>query len=381
MKLHHFTIGVMALALTVSCVNDKESKTTSNATQEQKSDAKSHSDEIIIRAEQAKNIGLAVKTIKPASYYGSIPVGGKIVEASGDERTVVASTSGIVSLNRQLTEGTRLNKGVAVMNISANNLQGGSPTRNARIAFETAKKDYERATKMVDDNIISKKEFNAIKAQYEAALVAYKALPDDGKGGVSIVAPISGYVKSCNVKDGDYVTVGQPMLSITQNKRLYLRAELPEKYYDMLEIISSATFKPSYSDTVYDLNKLNGRIVAVGKTTTASPGYIPITFEFNNAKGIMPGAFAEIWLQTSAGKEALAVPVSAITEEQGAYFVYIKTDASCYKKQEVKIGMTNGELTEIIDGLKGGEQVVTEGAVNVKLAASSNAIPAHNHNH
>lgn len=234
---------------------------------------------------------------------------------------------------------------------------------------------------MVDDNIISKKEFNAIKAQYEAALVAYKALPDDGKGGVSIVAPISGYVKSCNVKDGDYVTVGQPMLSITQNKRLYLRAELPEKYYDMLEIISSATFKPSYSDTVYDLNKLNGRIVAVGKTTTASPGYIPITFEFNNAKGMMPGAFAEIWLQTSAGKEALAVPVSAITEEQGAYFVYIKTDASCYKKQEVKIGMTNGELTEIVDGLKGGEQVVTEGAVNVKLAASRNAIPAHNHNH
>ena len=79
MKLHHFTIGVMALALTVSCVNDNESKTTSNATQEQKSDAKSHSDEIIISAEQAKNIGLAVKTIKPASYYGSIPVGGKIV--------------------------------------------------------------------------------------------------------------------------------------------------------------------------------------------------------------------------------------------------------------------------------------------------------------
>ena len=51
-------------------------------------------------------------------------------------------------------------------------------------------------------------------------------------------------------------------------------------------------------------------------------------------------------------------------------------------KREVKIGQTDGVRTEILSGLKAGECIVTEGAYQVKLAASSSAIPeGHNHNH
>ena len=41
----------------------------------------------------------------------------------------------------------------------------------------------------------------------------------------------------------------------------------------------------------------------------------------------------------------------------------------------------NGERIEITDGLKPGETVVTKGAIHVKLASASNAIPAHTHSH
>ena len=75
------------------------------------------------------------------------------------------------------------------------------------------------------------------------------------------------------------------------------------------------------------------------------------------------------------------MPVSALTEEQGAYFVYLKLDESCYRKQEVRPGESNGARTEILSGLNPGDEVVTEGAYNVKLASASNVIPAHTHNH
>ena len=75
------------------------------------------------------------------------------------------------------------------------------------------------------------------------------------------------------------------------------------------------------------------------------------------------------------------VPVSALTEEQGAYFVYVRMCEESYRKQPVSLGLSDGNRVEIVSGLEGGEQVVTEGAIYVKLASASNAIPAHTHNH
>lgn len=381
MKLKFFIAGALALTVFASCGNGAGGGSATDTASQAAKDTMSHSDEIIISSEKAKAMELATETVKSRPFCGIIPVGGKIIEASGDETTLVASTSGVVDFSRQLTDGTRLSKGSPVMAITASHLQGGSPAGNAKIAYDAARKDYERAAKMIKDNIISKKEFNAIKAQYESARNAYTATPDNGSGGVTIVAPISGYVKACNVKDGDYVSVGQPLLSITQNRRLYLRADLPQRYYESLGSISSAKFKPSYSDRVYDISQLNGKLVATGKSSTSTPGYIPVTFVFNNTGGIVPGAYTDIWLLTAADRQALTLPLTAITEEQGSHFVYIKTDATCYKKQEVRVGDSDGSRIEITSGIKEGDKVVTKGTVNVKLAAASTAIPAHTHNH
>ena len=118
------------------------------------------------------------------------------------------------------------------------------------------------------------------------------------------------------------------------------------------------------------------------------------------------------------------MPNSALTEEQGLYYVYVKLHADheheheahehehenhnheahehethnheghnheahkhegeegIFEKREVKIGQTDGSRTEIVGGLKAGETVVSKGAYQVKLAASSSVIPeGHNHNH
>ena len=53
----------------------------------------------------------------------------------------------------------------------------------------------------------------------------------------------------------------------------------------------------------------------------------------------------------------------------------------CYAKREVRTGAGNGERIEITGGLKPEENVVTKGAIHVKLASASNAIPAHTHSH
>lgn len=340
-----------------------------------------NSGEIVISKDKAKQIGLVTETPRKGGFKASIPVGGRIMEASGDERTVVATMSGVVRFASPITEGSLINSGKALLSLSAGHIQGGSPAETALASYKAAEAEYIRAKELVKDKIISEKEFNSIKATYETAKIAYKATPANRQGGTTVTAPIGGYIKNCSVKDGDYVSAGQPLLTITQNRRLYLKADVPERYYKELPQVASAKFKTSCSDNVYDISVLGGKLVATGRSSSDTPGYVTVTFAFDNRGDFLPGSFAEVWLLTNNKDNALTLPVSAITEEQGAFFVYVQDDPTCYVKRSVKLGMTDGERVEILSGVSQKERVVTRGAVNVKVAGASGTIPAHTHNH
>lgn len=341
-----------------------------------------HSDEIILTPEKAKAAGVMVETVTPGTFREVIPTSGQVLAALGDENTLVAATAGVVSFSRTVTEGMSVGRDVELLSVSAENLQDGDPVKRARIAYERAKGEYERAEKLIGERIVSEKEFNVLKENYENARIAYEALsPSKAGKGVAVKSPMAGYVKACFVKEGDYVTVGQPLLSVTQTRRLMLRAEVSERYYSRLHNIASANFQTPYDDKVYSLADLKGRLLSFGKSSDGTSYYVPVTFEFDNRGDVIPGSFVEVYLLASERQNVLSVPVSALTEEQGLYFIYCQIDEECYRKQEVTVGANDGKRVEILSGLKGGEKVVTQGAIHVKLASASTAIPGHTHNH
>ncbi len=339
-------------------------------------------DEIILTPSQAEAAGVRCSEVTPGEFNSVVKTGGRILTASGDESTVVAPAAGIVSMKKGYTEGMAVGKGAPVMTVSSAKLPEGETSRRNEIAYAQAKADFERAEKLKADNLITDKDYEAAKAEYERTKLAYEAI--GGKvstSGVTVTAPTGGYIKECLVRDGDFVEVGQPVMRLTQNRRLFLRADVSERDYGCIGSIASAKFKPSYSETVYNLRDLDGRLVASAQTASASGSFIPVTFEFNNAGGVIPGSFVEVYLVGGRRDNVISVPVGALTEEQGVKFVYIKVDEEGYMKREVKTGQTDGERIEILEGLAPGENVVTEGAIHVKLASAKAAIPAHNHNH
>lgn len=342
-----------------------------------------HSNEIIFKEELAKAVGLQTKVVEPAPFTDVIKTSGSILAAQGDETTVVATVPGIVTFgNLSFVDGAAVRKGQAILSLASNTLSDGNVAARAKYAYENAKKEYERMEQLVGDKIVSAKDFEQARLNYENAKVAYEAVA--GKqtaNGVSVVSPMNGYLKNLQVKEGDYVAVGQPLATISQNSRLVLRAEVSEKYYQYLPAVQSANFRTPYDDKVYKLSDLHGRMLSFGKASDANSFYIPVTFEFDNKGDVIPGSFVEIYLLTSPMEEVLSVPVSALIEEQGVYSVFIRLDEEGYQKREVKLGANNGSEVQILSGLKPGENVVTQGAYQIKLASASNAIPAHTHNH
>ena len=226
---------------------------------------------------------------------------------------------------------------------------------------------------------MSTKEFELIRLRYETAKTTYEGQAAGmTERGASLASPITGYVKRLLVPNGSHVEVGQPVAVITQTRRLQLVAEVSERDYAQLAKVSAAHFRPTYSDKLYKTDELGGRLLAYGRSSVGA--FIPVTFEVDNVGDLIAGSYAEVYLLTQPESGVVSVPVSALTEEQGLYYVYVQLCVEEFEKREVRIGRRGGERVEILHGLHHGDRVVTHGAYQVKLASMTTAIP-HGHTH
>lgn len=370
-----------------------------------------HSGEIVMTDEQMEKAGVDIETVEPGDFTAVMKAAGQIVRRQGDEQTVSATISGIVYWrNASLSEGSQVGSGQPLADITARHLQEGDPIAKAKAAFEAAKSEMERVKPLADENIVSQREYEQARLNYQTAKAAYEGIAASKSGSAVVTTGMGGFIKSLIVKSGDYVNVGDPIAVVTQNRRQQLVVDVPECAYRNMNDIRSANFKATGNDNVYKLSELNGKLISYSRTLPEGSAYLPATFEFDNVGDIIAGSFVEVYLLLKQKQNVITVPNTSLTEEQGLYYVYVKKhnhnheahedhehedhdheaheghehkgEEGIFEKREVKIGQTDGVRTEILSGLKAGECIVTEGAYQVKLAASSSAIPeGHNHNH
>lgn len=343
-------------------------------------------DEISYLKEQAWKTDFANQPVKRQPFYQIIKTTGQIMPAQGDEVVLTAPASGIVSFTGSgLVAGKAVSAGQALFAI-----KGGSLTEEnlnvrldqARGRLQKAKADYDRAAELVKDQIIARKEFEAVRLDYQNARREYQALAANFRsGGIQVKTPQEGFIRDIQVAAGQFVEAGQPLASVAQNRKLMLRADVPLQYFGQLKAITSANFRTSSDNQVYQLADVNGRLVSYGRHAAAGSYYTPVFFEINNHPRFIPGAFVEVFLKANPTGDALLVPTSALLEEQGTFYVYVQTAGETFEKREVKLGANDAAQVQLLSGVQEGERVVTKGAYQIKLATLSGTMPAHGHEH
>ncbi len=306
----------------------------------------------------------------------------QVQSAQGDEVIVTAKTSGIISFSeRSIIEGIKVSEGQTLLTIKASGLaENNSAVRyaEAKNNFEKAKVDYERASLLAADRIVSEKQLLEAKTLYENSKSIYDNLNQDfNAAGQVVTSPMSGFIKHLYVKNGQYAEAGQPIVLISQNKSLLLRAEVQQKYAPFLHSIADVNIRTAEDNMTYTLKELNGKVLSVGKTTTPDNYLIPLTLEIDNLRGFVPGSFVELYLKTITDNHALIIPNSAILEDQGTFFVFVQVTPELFEKREIKTGATDGSHTEVIRGLSDEERIVTKGAILIRLAQATGTLDAH----
>ncbi len=338
--------------------------------------------EIIFPAEQAALTDFKVEAVQPAPFADVIRTSGQILPAQGDQQCLSASVSGIVSFGEvKLTEGSAVRKGETLFYISSKNIASGDAAQRIKAAYEKARAEYERVVPLAAEQILSQRELEAAQYDYRQAKAEWEAIAGHSTArGVAVTAPTAGYVSGLQVHEGDFVEMGTLLASVARGRRMELRAEVSQRYYDRLRAIRTASFLPPYGERALDLKEMGGKLVSIGQATAAGGYMIPVTFEFDNPGGLASGSYVEVFMRGEPHGEVISVPVGAVTEQQGLFYVYVQLDEEGYLRREVKPGASDGGRIVILSGLEPGERVVTRGAVQVRMAAMSGAIP-HGHSH
>ncbi len=343
-------------------------------------------EEITYLKEQAWKIEFANMEVKRQPFAAIIKTTGQILPAQGDEVVITAKSNGIITFgNNKKLIGSAVYSGETLFIISGGGLMEDNldtKYKEAKAKYEKSKTDFERAKELVKDNIISQKDFQEIRLHYENFQTVYNTIAKNyTTGGQKITSPIQGYIKNVMVSKGQYVEIGQPIASVSQNRKLILKAEVSQKHFSKLNSILSANFKTAYDGKIYNTDSLNGKLISYGKSINDNAYYIPVNFEVDNKGEIIPGSFIEVFLKTNVIKDALVIPYSALIEEQGNYFAYVQTSGEGFQKRELKLGTNDGINVQILSGIKENERVVIKGVYQIKLATMSGKMPAHGHGH
>ncbi|MCO4779016.1 MAG: hypothetical protein KC471_01395 [Flavobacteriaceae bacterium] len=89
----------------------------------------------------------------------------------------------------------------------------------------------------------------------------------------------------------------------------------------------------------------------------------------------------EIEIGKTSNNVSLVVPKSALSFEQGVNFIYIQKDGEHFERRQINIGKTSADFVEITSGISKDEWFVSKGVYHLRLAGSSDQVPAHGHGH
>jgi multidrug efflux pump subunit AcrA (membrane-fusion protein) len=126
----------------------------------------------------------------------------------------------------------------------------------------------------------------------------------------------------------------------------------------------------------------SSRLVSIGGALDTVSRTTPVVFELENQQGALKiGVNTRVNIRIRRCGIGTVVPVSAIIDEDGKTVAYVQTSGEAFERRDVKLCIREGNLVQVVDGIKPGERVVTEGAYSLRLMSVSSQIPAHGHAH
>ncbi len=292
---------------------------------------------------------------------------------------ILSQVEGVIT-RVHFREGDDVKAGSLLLTLDRRPFQAALQAAEAQLAQARANQvkanaDFDRYEKLHQQNAISDSDYS----QYSAAATGAQATVAVQEAAVAtaklnfayteIRAPIDGRTSRLALREGSLVRANdssQPLLTINQLAPIGVSFSLPES--DLAAV--QAAVKAGPVDVVARISSqpdraFTGHLDYLDNTVGLNTGNIALRATFENADGTLwPGQFVDANIKLGELADATAVPAGAIVAgQQGDQIFVVKADQTI-EVRLVHPGITSGELT-VTDGVKPGEQVVTEGQIRL----------------
>ena len=245
----------------------------------------------------------------------------------------------------------------------------------AQAKLTAAQRAYDRATRLANEGIVPRKDVEAAAAELGAARAA--AVTARRAQQLSVLrSPVSGVVTRMSAVLGAPADAGQVLVEVADPSAFDVVL--------MLGPTEAGAVRPGAPVTISAGEKAGGEPLGAGTvasigaavdTTSRSVAIRVAVRTPRRALRLGESVYGEIAVETRPN--AVVVPVEAIVPEGAGYKVFVVDRTGTAHEREVKIGGRTPTKAEIIDGLTGGETVVTQGAFGVEDSAKVTApVPA-----
>jgi membrane fusion protein, heavy metal efflux system len=347
---------------------------------------RSFAGEIVLLKEQAWESDFMVRPVRSELFSPVTRTSGKILPVPGEKQHVPAPASGVLSFHEKLlVQGARVESGQLLFIISDASLGADNfelKYRELKNNLEESRSEYRRHEVLFTNRVISERQFIETRTTYINDSIRFHNLASKAsENGLLVRAPVSGVIHEVNFSEGEFVEMGAQLVTISSEEQLLLRADLPMQHLLKAEEIVTTNFRTAYSDRIYNLEVLNGKLLSKGAFVEENDHFIPVYFLVENDGTLLEGAYVEFFLKALPDRRTVIVPAGAIMEEQGLHYCYVQVSGEGYVKRALKTGENDGRYFEVLSGLQPGERIVTRGVMLLKAASMVTGDSGHGHAH
>jgi RND family efflux transporter MFP subunit len=242
-----------------------------------------------------------------------------------------------------------------------------------KAAIEQAERDVARFQDLVAKGAgtpLNHENAKTTLATVKATLQGDQALLENQKIQLSwytLTAPITGRVGTFAAKAGNIVRAGDnsatgSLATILQTSPIYVTFSVPQTaLFDLRGAMDRGSAEASA--TPQGSNKAEtGKVAVLDNTIDPATGTIAIRAIFENANEVLwPGQLCNVRIIVRVDPDVVSVPRTATQSGQKGNFVFV-VDNGVAKVREIKVGRTQDNRDIVLEGLKGGETVVVDGA-------------------
>ncbi|WP_395608409.1 efflux RND transporter periplasmic adaptor subunit [Pseudomonas sp. B22129] len=290
--------------------------------------------------------------------------------------TVVSQVDGILS-SVEFKEGQHVSKGQVIARIDDRALKAQLAVAKGTLAHDqavlsNAQRDLARYRDLVKAGSTSQQTLDtqaSLVQQQQGTVAADQGNVQNLEVQLSyctITSPVDGVVGLRLVDPGNYVTTASTtgIVVITQMNPATVVFAVPE---DDLGAINQVLARGTVTVLAYDRNKKSllatGSLLALDNQVDTSTGTIKVKAQFDDSgNALFPNQFVNARLKADTLSQIAVVPTRAIQHGSKGDFVFV-VNGSKASLRTIKTGPSTGDVSAVLDnGVKAGEQVITEGA-------------------